>query len=364
MRCLCIIGLLSTLIRPAFTSGQEIVSAQSGVVHYLEGVAQIDGTPLEHKSAFFPLLKEGSVLATQKGRVELMLTPGVFIRLDENSSLKMLSSALTATRLQFLSGSCIVDAVAAEHEIPVVITFKDASIRFAKAGLYRIDTETEVLQAYSGQAKVEQQDKKTQIDASRLYFFELGTDTNKFSEGTDDEFLDWARNRNQVIAEENQLAQADAGDEEAADVDLGLGLGGLSSLLPPIYNRNYSVPPPVTTFPRFSNVSPYSGLLYNQYAPTSMFPLPPLPGPVLLLGRGYYSHRVGTTRTPLTSPWTVHQSPAFPLTHPIGTFSHGIGTFPRPGVTNIGAPRPGFSHPSPTPHVAGPAAHPVGIGHH
>ncbi len=99
-------------------SAQEVVSAQSGVIHYMEGAVMVDGVALERKAATFPLLKDGSVLKTQKGRVELMLTPGTFLRLDENSSVKMLSSALTSTRVEFIAGSAILDTLAAEGDIP------------------------------------------------------------------------------------------------------------------------------------------------------------------------------------------------------------------------------------------------------
>jgi hypothetical protein len=356
MRWLCFSGVLLACFCPCFAPAQEIVSAQSGVVHYLEGAVQIDAVSLEHKPAIYPLLKDGSVLVTKKGRVELMLTPNVFLRLDENSSVKMISSALTATRLEFLNGSCILDALAAANDVPVDIKFKDASIHFGKNGLYRIDNETEVLQAYSGEAVVQQQDKKTKVDPTRLYFFELATDTNKFSEGTDDEFLDWARNRYDVITEENQMAQADAGDADDADPDLGgLGMGGG---LPPLYN--YGVPhsyglPPLSTYPNYSSISPYSSL-YNGYVPSTLFPLPLLPGPVLVIG-GYRTHHTGT----------LYGSGAGTISHwPVSSWNgigHSVGVGSHPGIGTITSPHPIYSHPATATHVGAPAAHAVGIGH-
>lgn len=350
MRHTCILGLLFGLAWTSVVAAQEIVSAQSGVVHYLEGAVSIDGSPVDHKPAAFPLLKNGSVLRTEKGRVELMLTPGAFLRLDENSSVKMLSSALTATSLEFIKGSVILDALA-EGDIPITLQFKDASVHFSKRGLYRIDSETEVLQAYSGEAVVDQEGKQTRVDTSRLYFFQLGTDTKKFSDGADDEFLDWARNRNQVITEENQAAQADA-DDAAADPDL------LSNS--PFFN--YGVPPPIVPNYGYGSIYPYGypggGFFYNSYAPTTAFPLPPLPFPgLLVLGRRGWNYHNGTLSQWPSSHWpssgvwrTGVNSPLYP--------TRSIGSWPRPVTTT--APRPAYVRPAVTPRISRPAVHAVG----
>ncbi len=340
------IVLVSGTLVSGMASAQEIVSAQSGVVHYLEGAVLIDDAPVEHKPAVYPLLKEGSVLATQKGRVELMLTPGVFLRLDENSSMKMLSTNLTSTGVQFLKGSAIVDAVAAEGDIPIVLQFRDAAVRFSKPGIYRIDSETEVLQAYSGEAIVKQQEKQTRVDTSRLYFFELATDTKKFTEGTDDEFLDWARNRNQVITEENQAAQAE--DDANAAPDLGAS---------PFFNYNVPYGGLSTTpgLPTWGSIYPYGGLNYNAFAPSGFWMLPPLPTPALIIGRRWPNRPV-STKWPTSGAWASHHSPT---TVPSWLVSHPAGaslpsTYPH---TLTSMPRPAYSRPVIAPRVSGTAVH-------
>lgn len=321
-------------------SAQDVVSAQSGVIHYSEGVVLVDGVPLDRKPASFPLLKDGSVLKTQKGRAELMLTQGAFLRLDENSSVKMLSSALTSTRLEFLAGSIILDALAAEGNIPVVLQFKDASISFPKPGLYRIDSDTAVLQAYSGEATVKQQDKQTPVDSSRLYFFELATDTKKFSDGTDDEFLDWARNRNQVITEENQAAQAD--EQSEADADLG----GT-----PLYNYNvpYGGLGATPGFPGLGNIYPYDTFFYNSYAPSAFWMLPPFPGPTLIIGRPF-AYRAVSPRWPHSGTWSsrhIAANQSWLASRPVRIYTHP--TYTRPATT---LSRPTYIHPAVVPRAA------------
>jgi hypothetical protein len=351
---LALLPALLLSLRPGI--GQEIISAQSGVIHYFEGAVLVDDTPLDHKPGTFPLIKDGSVLKTRKGRVEVMLTPGTFLRLDDNSSVKMLSTALTSTSLEFLTGSAILDALAAPADIPVVLHFKDASVRFLKPGLYRVDSETEVLQAYSGEASVEQQSKQTRVDPTRLYFFELGTDTKKFSDGPDDEFLDWARNRNQIITAENQSAQAD----DAADADPDLGTAPFFN-----YNVPYGGLSTSPGFPSIGGIHPYSAFLYSPYTTSPLSILPPLPTPLLLIGRSSTYHRISPA-WPSSGTWATHHPASgswlatHPTTasswlssHPIGVGVYPRGTYTRPITTLPRAPLA-------TPHVAAPSVH---VGH-
>ncbi len=198
---------------------QDIVSARSGVVHFLEGAVSLDDQPLDRKAGVFPTMKEGSTLRTAKGRAEILLTPNVFLRLDENSAVRMLSSSLTDTRLEFLQGSVILDSIDAPADPAIALTYKQTQIRFPKHGAFRLDSDTDVLRAYSGEAEVlPAGGKPVSIDGAHLYFFTLGQETNKFMDASDDEFYDWAKDRHETISSQNQLAQ-NALDSSQADAD-------------------------------------------------------------------------------------------------------------------------------------------------
>src|SRR6185295_11157481 len=89
---------------------QSVISAHSGTIHYIEGDVTIDGNGLHPKFAEFPEVKSGQVLATDEGRAEVLLTPGVFLRLAEKSSVRMLSNALADTRIAVIFGSVLIEA--------------------------------------------------------------------------------------------------------------------------------------------------------------------------------------------------------------------------------------------------------------
>ena len=129
---------------------QDVVSASSGVLEYFEGSVLLDDSCVEHKAAVFPSMKNGSVVRTAKGRAELLLTPGVYLRMDENSAVRMVSNSLMDTRVEVTDGSVILDNLNATPGHALALLFHSSTVRFPKPGIYRIDGELGELEAYSG----------------------------------------------------------------------------------------------------------------------------------------------------------------------------------------------------------------------
>ncbi len=148
--CATVCSLLFAGAAPA----QSVISAHSGVIHYVEGDVTIDGAAVHPKFAEFPDVKSGQVLATEEGRVEVLLTPGVFLRLTENSSVRMISNALANTRLELVSGSALIEVAELLEHNAIAFDAAGAHIALAKKGLYRIDASPARLQVYDGQAAV------------------------------------------------------------------------------------------------------------------------------------------------------------------------------------------------------------------
>jgi hypothetical protein len=260
MHCLRVLLLSSlSLLACLHVSGQLVVSVHSGVIHFSEGSVFVDDRPLEQKFGTFPSIKEGSTLRTEEGRAEVLLTPGVFLRIDENSSIRMISNAIKDTRVEFLQGSAILDSLDASADSAVVIAYKDCQIRFPQKGIYRMDSSPPVLQVYNGEAEVTREGKPSSVDAAHLFFFSLGLVTQKFGEGADDDFYQWSKGRSDFISADNRSAaqsaadpgQMDNGQAVGRDPNLYLGTpiyggvgtpgyGGASGTFPLDYNFSYS----------------------------------------------------------------------------------------------------------------------------
>src|SRR3984893_8013056 len=129
-------------------SAQSVISAKSGLIHYVEGRVYLGDELVESKFGSFPDIKENGQVRTEDGRAEVLLTPGVFLRLGENSAIRMVTNRLIDTRLEFLSGSILVEADDLPKDNGVTIVYKDYSIKLERKGVYRFDSEPRALRIY------------------------------------------------------------------------------------------------------------------------------------------------------------------------------------------------------------------------
>ncbi|MBV8573184.1 MAG: hypothetical protein JO319_21390 [Acidobacteriaceae bacterium] len=190
-------------------SGQAVIATHSGIVNFSEGAVFLDDQPLNQRFGTFPSVSEGSTLRTAEGRAELLLEPGVFLRLDENSAIQMTSTDLSKTRISFLRGAAIVDSSDRPAGTSLVLSYKTFRFNFPKPGLYRLNAEPGILETYSGEAEVaiDGQQPAKKIDQTHEFFLDIGTLTPKYGDGTVDAFSEWARRRSETIAAANRAEQ-------------------------------------------------------------------------------------------------------------------------------------------------------------
>src|SRR5580692_5868497 len=208
-------------------SAQTIVAAHSGVINFFEGSVSIDGQTLEQKFGRFNEVKPGSELRTVLGRAEIMLTPGVMLRVDENSAIRMVSNTLSDTRLEFIAGAAILDSRNAAPGAPVYINYKDFQMRFARAGRYRMDSEPAGLQVDQGEADVLLRDKALLVKAGQALPFSSPL-TARVAAIRDNTGLEqWDSDRSASISADNQSA-ADSDNLSSAlnDPQNASGSGG------------------------------------------------------------------------------------------------------------------------------------------
>ena len=98
-RVKAILLCLATLYAPVALS-QSANPAVPGTVNYVEGSASIEGRVLNQRSVGFAYLKPGQVLETADGRVELLLTPGVFLRVGDHGAVRLISPNLLNTQVE------------------------------------------------------------------------------------------------------------------------------------------------------------------------------------------------------------------------------------------------------------------------
>lgn len=193
-------------ITAASSLAQSVVSAHSGTLHYFDGDVSIDGQTIQSKVGKFSEIKENSVLRTGLGRAEVLLTPGVFLRVGENTSIKMLDNRLLSTRVEVISGSALVESDDPEVSVKdpaVTIIYKDYEIQPVKYAIFEITSDPSQMKVFKGQASVVAGTNKAVIKEGRLMPFEAALLTEKFNEKQADDLYLWARDRSAYLSAAN-----------------------------------------------------------------------------------------------------------------------------------------------------------------
>jgi hypothetical protein len=308
-------------------SGQSVVSTHSGVIYFFVGSVFLGDQRLEQKFGRFPDIGEGRELRTTLGRAEILLTPGVFLRLDENSSIRMLSSRFSDTQVELLGGSAILEVTETVPDTAVKLIYQNWQMRVPQKGVCRIDTEPPQIHAYKGEVEVEvATDDKTETVAVRegevLPLAAVLVAEPSTNIGNDD-FKYWAMSRSQAISADNTLAAGIVDDPSQIDSS-GLASGGYSYF-------------PSTGIPSLDIGNPYGLSFWSPFQST----LNSIYFPSYLYAPLYARWPSGR--------WAYPGRPLFPT--PIGTHP------PRTGPPRILVPNP-HPAPRPSPHP------PVHAGHH
>jgi hypothetical protein len=313
---------LSVAVLAAFSGfaayAQSVVSAHSGVLHVSEGAVFANDQPINQKYGTFPDLKEKSVLRTEAGRAEVLLTPGVFLRIGENSSIKMIDNRLSDTRVELLKGTAMVECDDPMKENAVTMIYGDFQVHVRKAAVMEFASNPAELKVFHGEAEVELNGTVSVVKAGKALPFTQALAQEHFEVKTaGDELTRWSQERSEAVAVANVSAAKSLRDSNTGQFGFsGFGPGGMGGIggasLPYgswYYNPYYSM----------YTYMPMNGMFFNPY------------------GYGFFS------------PYSVYQIYNNP-----GYFYGGGGggaitsgtptsssNRPRPISTNIGTPRIG-----------------------
>lgn len=236
-------------------SAQMVTSARSGTLHTFDGNVQIDGKSVEKRTGYFPEVKEKSVLSTQRGRAEVLLTPGVILRIGENSSIRMIDSRLASTRVEIVTGSAVLEQLSPDASPvkgstnTVTIVYKDYEVSLRKTGLVEFFAEPGCMKVYKGEADVITAGtlaagSRVVVKDGHMLTFNSVLAMEKFNDKTGDDLLLWARDRSQAISAANMSSARNYGSNAFGYGNYGNGwffnpYFGMYTFLP-MYGTYYS----------------------------------------------------------------------------------------------------------------------------
>jgi len=257
------LALAALAVAPGFA--QSVISAHSGVIHYTEGKILVDDKDLSTKASEFADLKENSVLKTEEGRAEILLTPGVFLRVGEQSAVKMLSNHLSDTRVELLSGEGLVEADEILKDNQVTMVYKNATVAITKRGLFDFDTSLNRLRVYDGEVIVK--NPSGQLTAKKGQEVNLNDGplmASKFDVKVGDPLVRWAARRSGYISMANVAAARSSGTSNSY-------MGGWA--FNPWFGMYTFIPGTGVLYSPFGNPfwSPYGAFWYAPYYPGYMY---------------------------------------------------------------------------------------------
>ena len=208
---------LATLCAPVALA-QTANPAVPGTVNYVEGSASIEGRMLNQRSVGSAQLEPGQVLETANGRAELLLTPGVFLRVGENSAVRMVSPDLLNTRVEVDRGRADIEVDEIHPRNNIEVTEGGANTRLLKNGFYAFDADKHTVRVFKGEAElIETGDVQKQLKLKgdrqvALAGSEAVKSVSFDRDQAEDSLYSWSSLRSQYLAEANiNLASQYAG---------------------------------------------------------------------------------------------------------------------------------------------------------
>ena len=156
--------LAAVLTAPAWGAD----TALPGTLNYIEGQASVGDQTLTSKSIGSVELQPGQSLSTGNGKAEILLTPGVFLRVGDNSTVKMVSSNLTNTEADLVKGQATVEVAEIHPYNMLRIGENGATTQMMKNGFYAFDADHDQVRVLKGEANVQYDDQNVQVKGERV----------------------------------------------------------------------------------------------------------------------------------------------------------------------------------------------------
>lgn len=184
-----------------------VISAKAGGVNFTEGkvaVARKDG-----KSGLLikgDNLEVGDKVSTAAdGKAEILLNPGSFVRLGENSDFEFVTTSLDDLKLRIGRGSAMFE-VFADRDFRVAVAAPKGDFYLVKSGVYRIDVAadgTGRIEVWKGNAQIGD-GKSTILKSGQAAVFD-GTEATiaKFDRDEKDTLEQWSKTRSKALAKIN-----------------------------------------------------------------------------------------------------------------------------------------------------------------
>ena len=194
------------------TRDRFVISARAGGVNAVTGRIGVHskGSTVWEQLTIKDNLQGGDVVKTGlDGRVEILLNPGSYMRVAENSEFELTSNSLDNLEVRLIRGTAIVEATGAEDtELLINITTPHAKMAIVRRGLYRVNVVPgDLTEVIVRKGRLLLSDPEAQIKAGKKLIF--SGNSYSVAKLTDAEKKDvdnfdlWSKQRADLVAKAN-----------------------------------------------------------------------------------------------------------------------------------------------------------------
>jgi len=179
--------------------------ARPGTVNYVEGQAAMGGQSLDAKSAGVEL-GQGQSITTLNGKAEILLTPGVFLRLGPNTAATLVSASLTDTQIQLDQGHAMIEVDQIFPENHLRVLQGGFAVDLQKRGLYDFDAAANQVRVFDGEAVATSSSRRVELKGGHEVNLVANADfkTHGFDrKAFEGDLYNWSRLRSSYLAEAN-----------------------------------------------------------------------------------------------------------------------------------------------------------------
>ena len=198
---------IAALCAPAF--GAEV--ARPGTVNYVEGAVYLNGNRLTNKEVGSTDMNAGQILRTGTGKAEILLNPGIYLRVDDHSAVKMISPDVTPTQVELVRGRAAVEVDQLLKQNVVQIVDHGVTTQLVKTGYYEFSAIHPRAMVFKGRAEVQEGNGKWEAikgDHELPLVADAHLKAAKFQpDPQEDALMNWSKLRSEYLAEaNNQIA--------------------------------------------------------------------------------------------------------------------------------------------------------------
>jgi hypothetical protein len=177
-------------------------TARPGTVNYVEGQVAMGGQTLDAKSTGMELGDRS--ITTLNGKAEILLTPGVFLRLGPNTSAKLVSAGLTDTQVQLEQGRAMIEVDQIFPENHLRVLQGAFAVDLQKKGLYDFDAARNQVRVFDGEALVTGSALRAELKGGHELTLASEVKPHGFDKKAfEDDVYNWSNLRSSYLAEAN-----------------------------------------------------------------------------------------------------------------------------------------------------------------